>query len=216
MQVLLSCLALAAARPDIGLSLRNQAGGNHHAHNHGHHEHHHQQTSFNNGGSQGSGFSIEPQQLQEVPQNQQGGFRQQLPQVNNNGGNFRQQPQQMGFNQNSQPSRNFAQQSTFISQSNNGGNTFAGASASSSFGGIPQGNGNARNTEPIVTKHIYVHAAPEEEDNIRPQGTPQETQKQVHYKIIFIKAPSYASPQQIAAQAAAQVIYNFNCHEIIY
>lgn len=51
--------------------------------------------------------------------------------------------------------------------------------------------------QPIVTKHFYVHAAPEDpEDRIEPQyvtiGRPQK-----NYKVIFIKAPTYRTSSQI-------------------
>lgn len=51
--------------------------------------------------------------------------------------------------------------------------------------------------EPIVTKHFYVHAAPEDpEDDIGPRfipvGPPRKT-----YKIIFIKTPTYGLRSQI-------------------
>lgn len=51
--------------------------------------------------------------------------------------------------------------------------------------------------EPIVTKHFYVHAAPEEPDEetgprFIPLGQSQKT-----YKIIFIKAPTYSSKSQV-------------------
>lgn len=51
--------------------------------------------------------------------------------------------------------------------------------------------------QPIVTKHFYVHAAPEDpEERVEPQyvtiGRPQK-----NYKVIFIKAPTYRTSSQI-------------------
>jgi len=48
--------------------------------------------------------------------------------------------------------------------------------------------------EPIVTKHFYVHEAPEEEENARVEEKVQEIRPQKNYKIIFIKAPSQPNP----------------------
>lgn len=50
---------------------------------------------------------------------------------------------------------------------------------------------------PIVTKHFYVHAAPEDpEENAGPQFV-QVGQPRKNYKVIFIKAPTYGSSSQI-------------------
>lgn len=51
--------------------------------------------------------------------------------------------------------------------------------------------------EPIVTKHFYVHAAPEEpEEETGPRFIPV-GQSQKTYKIIFIKAPIYSLKSQV-------------------
>lgn len=51
--------------------------------------------------------------------------------------------------------------------------------------------------EPIVTKHFYVHSAPEEpEEETGPRFIPI-GQSQKTYKIIFIKAPSYNLKSQV-------------------
>jgi Domain of unknown function (DUF243) len=57
-----------------------------------------------------------------------------------------------------------------------------------------------------VHKHIYVHVAPPEPEESPAFVQRQAAQAQKHYKIIFIKAPSYASyaQQQIAAAAQNQ------------
>ncbi|CAH0547680.1 unnamed protein product [Brassicogethes aeneus] len=54
-----------------------------------------------------------------------------------------------------------------------------------------------------VHKHVYVHVAPEEPEEIRQQAQIQAGVRQKHYKIIFIKAPSYSTQQQIIAQQNA-------------
>lgn len=51
--------------------------------------------------------------------------------------------------------------------------------------------------EPIVSKHFYVHAAPEEpEDEAGPRFVPI-GRSQKTYKIIFIKAPNYSLKSQV-------------------
>lgn len=56
-----------------------------------------------------------------------------------------------------------------------------------------------------VHKHVYVHVAPEDPEEVRQAALIQSAPRQKHYKIIFIKAPSYsAQQQQIIAQQAAQ------------
>ncbi|KAG5684596.1 hypothetical protein PVAND_013821 [Polypedilum vanderplanki] len=47
--------------------------------------------------------------------------------------------------------------------------------------------------EPIITKNFYVHAAPEEDENVRVEEKVQVVRPQKSYKIIFIKAPSSGS-----------------------
>lgn len=44
--------------------------------------------------------------------------------------------------------------------------------------------------EPQITKHFYVHEAPEEEEHVNVQEKEINVRPQKHYKIIFIKAPS--------------------------
>ena len=89
------------------------------------------------------------------------------------------------------------------------------------FSGSSNGGNRAYKTviklgEPIITKHFYVHAAPEEEEQ-SVQIKEQIVRPQKNYKIIFIKAPS-SGVNQAAQQAAAfpQVIYlqnTFFCHK---
>jgi len=47
-----------------------------------------------------------------------------------------------------------------------------------------------RQGEPQITKHFYVHEAPEEPENTRVEEKVINVRPQKHYKIIFIKAPS--------------------------
>ncbi|XP_066137442.1 uncharacterized protein, partial [Euwallacea fornicatus] len=56
----------------------------------------------------------------------------------------------------------------------------------------------------LVQKHIYVHVAPPEPEEVRPQRPISAGQSTKHYKIIFIKAPSYDLKQQQILQAQAQ------------
>lgn len=64
--------------------------------------------------------------------------------------------------------------------------------------------------DPSIEKHIYVHVPPEdlEEDNSQKSVTQQQLSvpPKKHYKIIFIKAPSYPTPNynQLAAAVAPQ------------
>jgi Domain of unknown function (DUF243) len=44
-----------------------------------------------------------------------------------------------------------------------------------------------------ITKHFYVHEAPEEASNVRVEEKEILVRPQKHYKIIFIKAPSGSS-----------------------
>lgn len=53
----------------------------------------------------------------------------------------------------------------------------------------------------LVQKHIYVHVAPPEPEELRPQRPISAGQSTKHYKIIFIKAPSYDLQQQQILQA---------------
>ncbi|KAH1016038.1 hypothetical protein HUJ04_007322 [Dendroctonus ponderosae] len=56
----------------------------------------------------------------------------------------------------------------------------------------------------LVQKHIYVHVAPPEPEELRPQRPIAAGQSTKHYKIIFIKAPSYEQQQQQILQAQAR------------
>lgn len=94
--------------------------------------------------------------------------------------------------QRSQTTYQNLQQATLQSQSQS-------QTTGSNFGFAQQNSQHTaqQSQEPIVTKHFYVHAAPEEpEEPEEPQfvhvGRPQKT-----YKIIFIKAPTYASQSRI-------------------
>lgn len=101
-----------------------------------------------------------------------------------------------------------------------GGSGFGSSSGGSGFGGssgsggdvtqghsqvidISGGSPSGRNVvyknvvkqgEPIVTKHFYVHEAPEEEENAQVEERVQTVRPQKNYKIIFIKAPSQPNP----------------------
>ncbi|KAF5278074.1 hypothetical protein FQR65_LT03590 [Abscondita terminalis] len=86
-----------------------------------------------------------------------------------------------------------------------GGGFISGGSGGgiiSSGGGSFIGGGGGT----LVQKHVYVHVAPPEPEEIRPQQSINVGQATKHYKIIFIKAPSYPTPtaQQIALQAQNQ------------
>lgn len=64
--------------------------------------------------------------------------------------------------------------------------------------------------EPIITKHVYFHTAPEEDEQPqRVQIRQQIVSPQKHYKIIFIKAPSNGISQDIQVPAHPQVIKIF-------
>jgi Domain of unknown function (DUF243) len=52
-----------------------------------------------------------------------------------------------------------------------------------------------------VHKHVYVHVAPDENSGGGLDNLPRPAPAQKHYKIIFVKTPSYDS--QLAAQRAA-------------
>ncbi|XP_050302970.1 uncharacterized protein LOC126740817 [Anthonomus grandis grandis] len=70
----------------------------------------------------------------------------------------------------------------------------------------PQNGFNIPQGHPVVTKHVYVHIAPEEPQSATPQtpaSLPLPPQK--HYKIIFIKAPAQQGAQrQIVHPPVAQ------------
>jgi len=50
---------------------------------------------------------------------------------------------------------------------------------------------------PIITKHFYVHAAPEDPEEQAGPRFVQVGRARKNYKVIFIKAPTYGSSQQI-------------------
>lgn len=56
---------------------------------------------------------------------------------------------------------------------------------------------NAQQLPPIITKHFYVHSAPDDpEENAAPRYV-QVGRARKTYKVIFIKAPSYGSSARI-------------------
>jgi len=57
---------------------------------------------------------------------------------------------------------------------------------------------------PIVSKHVYVHVAPEEPEQQRPARIIAPSQPRKHYKIVFIKAPTPATPQGAQIQLPQQ------------
>lgn len=71
-------------------------------------------------------------------------------------------------------------------------------------GGSHQGShGSFIQPKTIITKDVYVHAAPEEpEEFVRQDIQPQVNHK--HYKIVFIKVPQASVQQQIQVQQQAQ------------
>lgn len=74
-------------------------------------------------------------------------------------------------------------------------------SSGGSVGGVSSGGS-------LVQKHIYVHVAPPEPEELRPQRPIGAGQSTKHYKIIFIKAPSYEQQQQQILQAQVNIIFN--------
>lgn len=90
-----------------------------------------------------------------------------------------------------------------------------GASAGyqpSNIGGYSAPGGYTGAGGTLVQKHIYVHVAPPEPEELRPQRPISAGQSTKHYKIIFIKAPSYDLQQQQILQA--QVCLIFLCFTI--
>nr|CAI5855086.1 unnamed protein product [Callosobruchus analis] len=81
-----------------------------------------------------------------------------------------------------------------------GGFSGGGISGGGISGGGFSGGGGGGGGGVLVQKHIYVHVAPPEPEEFRPRPQIQAGQATKHYKIIFIKAPSYSLP---AAQIAA-------------
>ncbi|CAH1099584.1 unnamed protein product [Psylliodes chrysocephalus] len=82
-----------------------------------------------------------------------------------------------------------------------GGGIGGGGLGGSGFGGGIGGGGGGG---VLVQKHIYVHVAPPEPEEIRPQGPISVGQATKHYKIIFIKAPSAPAPTAQSIALAAQ------------
>ncbi|CAH0547679.1 unnamed protein product [Brassicogethes aeneus] len=96
------------------------------------------------------------------------------------------------------------------------GNSFGsfqnGISAGNSLGAVRntlgsfQNSINAVGSGPIIHKHVYVHVAPEDpEEPFRNAPIPV-APKQIHHKILFIKAPSEApkAPRIVGQQAGQQ------------
>ncbi|KAK9880939.1 hypothetical protein WA026_013270 [Henosepilachna vigintioctopunctata] len=99
----------------------------------------------------------------------------------------------------------------FIGGSGSTGGGFIGGGGSSIGGGFIGGGGGATGGGFIgggggggvlVQKHIYVHVAPPEPEEFKPQRPISVGQATKHYKIIFIKAPS--APTPTAASIALQ------------
>lgn len=68
----------------------------------------------------------------------------------------------------------------------------------------PQPQLQPQQQQTIVQKHIYVHVPPPDNEELLPQRQIQTGVAQKHYKIIFIKAPSYSAPSQAQISLAAQ------------
>nr|CAI5857034.1 unnamed protein product [Callosobruchus analis] len=73
---------------------------------------------------------------------------------------------------------------------------FGGSAGGSDIGGFSSGFGGgfAASAPATVHKHVYVHVAPEEPEERRPQRILSAPAAQKHYKIIFIKAPTPPTP----------------------
>lgn len=88
----------------------------------------------------------------------------------------------------------------------------AGQSSSSAAGGNFIHTGSSSGSvshqggqlSPLIHKHIYVHVAPPELDEAQRQEINAASAAKKHYKIIFIKTPSYASPSALEYQAQGQ------------
>ncbi|XP_035794704.1 fibroin heavy chain-like [Anopheles albimanus] len=65
-------------------------------------------------------------------------------------------------------------------------------------------NTHVRYAAPVVQKHFYYHAAPQEHKATAQADTLTITPRK-HYKIIFIKAPSVSADAGAAARAASQI-----------
>ena len=127
------------------------------------------------------------QQHQQQQQQQQGptGYVYQAPQLQQQQGPTHQQQNE----QNNQQYFNQQQQTFNLNQGvdlNMGFNNQDGLQINQGNQGVQ----NSFNTEPIITKDVYFHTAPEEDEQPSVQIQQQFVQPQKHYKIIFIKAPS--------------------------
>ncbi|XP_030745276.1 cell wall protein AWA1-like [Sitophilus oryzae] len=98
--------------------------------------------------------------------------------------------------------------SSSISGGSVGGFSGSGVSADSFGTGFGTGSGvnigGAAGGTVQVQKHIYVHVAPPEPEETRQAAAIPAAQSTKHYKIIFIKAPSYSTYQQQLLQQQAQ------------
>lgn len=68
----------------------------------------------------------------------------------------------------------------------------------------PQQQQQQQPQQTIVQKHIYVHVPPPDNEEFLPQRQITAGVAQKHYKIIFIKAPSFAAPSQAQISLAAE------------
>lgn len=127
-----------------------------------------------------SGIPQPQQQSQQIQQQPQQQFQQQPQQQ------IQQQPQQQFQQQQTSFGGNAQQQSSF-------GGSFQQQSVSSSFSQDSQSD----ELPPIITKHFYVHAAPEEPEESQGPKFVNIGRKQKNYKIIFIKAPTYGFNSQV-------------------
>ncbi|VEN42152.1 unnamed protein product [Callosobruchus maculatus] len=75
-------------------------------------------------------------------------------------------------------------------------NGFGASAGGGDIGGFSSGFGGgfAASAPATVHKHVYVHVAPEEPEERRPQRILSTPAAQKHYKIIFIKAPTPPTP----------------------
>ncbi|KAG4075669.1 hypothetical protein HA402_003494 [Bradysia odoriphaga] len=119
-----------------------------------------------------------------------------------------QQQQESSFVGGAQQQSTFAggaqQQSSFVGGAQQQ-SSFSGDVQQSSFGGNSQQQQSSSYSEdsqsdelpPIITKHFYVHAAPEEPEESEGPKFVNIGRKQKNYKIIFIKAPTYGFNSQV-------------------
>ncbi|XP_037029503.1 uncharacterized protein LOC119069532 [Bradysia coprophila] len=99
------------------------------------------------------------------------------------------------------------QESSFVGSTQQQSSFSGNAQQSSSFGGNFQqqqsvGSSFSQDSQsdelpPIITKHFYVHAAPEEPEESEGPKFVNIGRKQKNYKIIFIKAPTYGFNSQV-------------------